>query len=63
MVMTVHYFTRQALRERRLAREALTEAARERHAHLATHFGNLAERAQIGLQPQQAIAVGQDEGF
>ncbi len=58
MVSTVHYFERQAARERRAAREALTEAARERHAALAAHFATLAERAQQSRVPQ-AIAVGQ----
>jgi hypothetical protein len=41
-----------------MAREALTETARERHANLAAHFASLAERAQGGDQPQQALAVG-----
>lgn len=59
MLTTVHYFTRRASRERRLAREALTEAARERHANLAAHFTMLAERANEGQEPQQALAVGQ----
>jgi hypothetical protein len=58
MLTTVHYFTRRASRERRMAREALTETARERHANLAAHFASLAERAQGGDQPQQALAVG-----
>lgn len=60
MLTTVHYFTRRAARERRMAREALTEAARERHANLAAHFALLAERAHEGQQPQAALAVGQD---
>jgi hypothetical protein len=58
MVSTVHYFERQAARERRAAREALTEAARERHAALAAHFATMAEGAQQSRVPQ-AIAVGQ----
>lgn len=60
MLTTVHYFTRRASRERRMAREALTEAARERHTTLATHFALLAERAHDGQQMQQALAVGQE---
>ena len=59
MLTTVHYFTRRASRERRMAREALTEAARERHATLADHFTMLAQRAEQGQGPQ-ALAVGQD---
>ena len=60
MLTTVHYFTRRASRERRLAREALTEAARSRHAALADHFASLAEGSGDGQQPRQAMAVGQD---
>ncbi|MEO6361169.1 MAG: hypothetical protein ABIO43_11450 [Sphingomicrobium sp.] len=59
MLTTVHYFTRRASRERRLAREALTEAARERHASLADYFAMMAERAQQGQAVETAIAVGQ----
>ena len=60
MLTTKHYFTRRASRERRMAREALTEVARERHAALAAHFASLAECAHGGQEPQQALAVGQD---
>ena len=59
MLNTVHYFHRQAARERRKAREALTEAAKERHALLAAHFASLAERAKHGSSGADAIAVGQ----
>ncbi len=45
MLMNVHYLTRRASRERRLAREALTETARERHMGLGNHFALLAQRA------------------
>lgn len=45
MLRTAHYFTRQALREQRAARQALTEAARDRHSALAAHFASLAENA------------------
>lgn len=60
MLTTVHYFTRRAARERRLAREALTEAARARHTALADHFALLAEGSRDSQQPPQALAVGQD---
>ena len=43
MLRTAHYFTRQALREQRAARQALTDAARERHSALAAHFSSIAE--------------------
>lgn len=46
MVTTVHFYERRASRERRAAREALTEAARERHSALAAHFTGLAQSAQ-----------------
>ena len=57
MVNTVHYFHRQAARERRAAREALTEAARERHATLAAHFATMAERAQHGSAAPESVAA------
>lgn len=60
MLTTVHYFTRRASRERRLAREALTEAARARHTSLADYFAMMAERSQDDQPPPQARAVGQD---
>jgi hypothetical protein len=43
-----------------MAREALTEAARERHSTLAEHFAGLAERAQTGDSPPRALAIGRD---
>jgi hypothetical protein len=60
MLTTVHYFTRRAARERRLAREALTETARQRHASLADHFASLAQASQHGQTSCQAVAVGQE---
>ena len=60
MLTTVHYFTRRASRERRLAREALTDSARQRHASLAEHFAAQAQRAHEGRQPPQALAASQD---
>jgi hypothetical protein len=59
MLTTVHYFTRRASRERRLAREALTDTARERHSVLAERFALLAQGAHDGQQ-SPARAVGQD---
>jgi hypothetical protein len=58
MLTTMHYFQRQASRERRAAREALTETARDRHAALAARFANLAERAEQGNGAPEAISVG-----
>lgn len=60
MLTTVHYFTRRASRERRAAREALTDAARERHAALADHFTMLAEREQQSRSGLSGLAVGQE---
>lgn len=59
MLTTVHYFTRRASRERRLAREALTDTARERHSVLAERFALLAQGAHEGQQPHMGGA-GQD---
>jgi len=59
MVSTVHYFERQASRERRAARQALTDAARDRHAALAAHFAMLAEHAQQSAAAPELIAIGQ----
>jgi len=56
MLTTVHYFTRRASHERRLAREALTEAARERHASLADHFAMLAD----GQMQPRSVAAGRE---
>jgi hypothetical protein len=58
MMSTVHYFERQASRERRAAREALTDAARERHASLAEHFAAQAQRAQQKRASSDAVAAG-----
>ena len=62
MLTTVHHWTRRASRERRMAREALTEAARTRHAALADHFTRLAESEQQGPMARQALAPGASEG-
>jgi hypothetical protein len=40
---SVHFLTRQAMREKLAASRALTEAARERHLALAEHYTNRAE--------------------
>lgn len=56
MLRTAHYFTRQALREQRAARQALTDAARERHSTLAAHFASIAEGIrQSKTQPPAAL--------
>lgn len=61
MITTVHFYERRASRERRAAREALTETARERHAALAAHFADLARQAQQSRAVvAEAIAVGQN---
>ena len=43
MYPSVHYLTRQAVREKMAASRALTEAARERHLALAAHYSQRAE--------------------
>jgi hypothetical protein len=40
---SVHFFTRQAAREKVAAQKALTEAARERHLALAEHYQKRAD--------------------
>lgn len=47
----VHFLNRQAARERLAAKQALTDAARERHLALAEHYSKRAEAAQEGLRP------------
>lgn len=58
MLTSVHYFTRQASRERRLAREALTDAARERHSALAAHFASLAKHDETPARKAPSMVVG-----
>ena len=43
---SVHFFHRQAAREKLAAKKALTEAARQRHLALAEDFEKRAERMQ-----------------
>lgn len=38
MLLNVHYLTRQAARETKAARQALTETAKQRHLRLADHY-------------------------
>jgi hypothetical protein len=46
MYLNVHFFTRQAAREAKAARQALTDAARQRHLEMATHYARQAEQLQ-----------------
>ncbi len=46
MYLNVHFFTRQAAREAKAARQALTDAARQRHLEMATHYAKQAEQLQ-----------------
>ena len=46
MYPNFHFLTRRAVRERLAARQALTEAARERHLALADHYQRRAEAMQ-----------------
>lgn len=48
MLLNVHYLTRQAARERKAARQALTETARQRHLQLADHYALRAQELQQG---------------
>ena len=50
MYPNVHFLNRQAAREKLAARQALTEAARERHLALAEHYSKRAEAARIATQ-------------
>ena len=43
MYPSVHFFTRQAAREKVAAQKAMTEAARDRHLALAEHYQKRAE--------------------
>jgi hypothetical protein len=48
---SVHFFKRQAAREKLAAMRALTETARERHLALAADFQNRAEAMQSISRP------------
>lgn len=50
MRLNVHFLRRQAARETKAARVALTEAARERHMTMATHYARRAEQLQQGAE-------------
>lgn len=49
MYLNVHFFTRQAARETKAARQALTDAARRRHMEMAAHYATRAEQLQREL--------------
>ena len=46
----VHFFTRQAARETKAARVALTEAARDRHLTMANLYALRAEQLRRGAE-------------
>jgi len=46
---SVHFFTRQAAREKVAAQKALTDAARERHLALAKTYQQRAEAMRAGV--------------
>jgi len=46
---SVHFFTRQAAREKVAAQKALTDAARERHLALAETYQQRAEAMRAGI--------------
>ncbi len=48
MYLNVHFFTRQAARETKAARRALTDAARQRHLAMATQYAKRAEQLRHG---------------
>ena len=48
MLHNVHFYTRQAARESKAARKAVTEAARQRHLALADHYSRRAQQLQLG---------------
>jgi len=48
---SIHFFTRQAAREKLAAMRALTEAARARHLALAADYRQRAEAMQAAAQP------------
>ncbi len=47
MYPSVHFFTRQAAREKVAAQKALTDAARERHLTLAEYYQKRAEAVRV----------------
>jgi hypothetical protein len=49
MYLNVHFFTRQAARETKAARRALTDAARQRHLEMASHYAMRAQELQREL--------------
>lgn len=51
MYPSVHFFNRQAAREKLAAMRALTEAARDRHLALAEHYQQRAEAMRSTAQP------------
>ena len=51
MYPSVHFFNRQAAREKMAATRALTEAARQRHLALAEDFRKRADQISIVAQP------------
>ena len=48
MYPSMHFFTRQAAREKVAAQKALTDAARDRHLALAEHYQKRAEAMRTG---------------
>ena len=50
MYPSVHFFNRQAAREKLAASRALTEAARERHLALAADYQQRAEAMRAAVQ-------------
>ena len=50
MYPNVHFLNRQAARERLAAKQALTEAARQRHLAQAEHYLKRAEAARAALE-------------
>jgi hypothetical protein len=48
---SVHFFNRQAAREKLAASRALTEAARDRHLALAEDYRNRANQVSAPLRP------------
>ena len=50
MYPSVHFFTRQAIREKLAASRALTEAARNRHLALAADYNKRAEAIRAAAQ-------------
>lgn len=51
MYPSVHFFQRQAAREKLAAMRALTEAARQRHLSLAEDYRKRADQLTIATQP------------